>query len=175
LRQWLDQDIEPFAAMNADPIVMEHFPTTLTRDDTEKFVARIRAQFQQHNFGLWAVEFRETGEFIGFVGLHVIDFEASFTPCVEVGWRLARDYWGLGYAPEAAAESLRDGYERIGLLEIVSMTSTTNTKSMRVMEKLGMTHDPADDFDHPKLPRDHHLSRHVLYRLSADHWRQTRK
>ena len=175
LRQWSEQDVDPFVALNADPKVMEYFPSTLSRDDTEKSVARIRMQFEQHNFGLWAVQLRATGAFIGFVGLHVPDFGAPFTPCVEVGWRLARDYWGHGYAPEAAAESLRDGYERVGLSEIVSMTSTTNLKSMRVMEKLGMTHDPADDFDHPKLPRDHHLCRHVLYRLTADRWRETLK
>lgn len=175
LRHWRDEDIEPFAALNADPKVMEHFPTTLSREQTEQSVERIRGQFEQHSFGLWAVELRVTGEFVGFVGLHVPEFQAHFTPCVEVGWRLAREYWGHGYAPEAAAEAMRDGYERIGLPEIVSMTSTTNLKSMRVMEKLGMTRDPADDFDHPKLPHDHHLCRHVLYQLSAERWRQNLK
>jgi len=172
LRLWRDEDVEPFAALNADPRVMEHFPTTISRVETEQLVERIRAHFSESGFGLWAVELRETGQFLGFVGLHEPAFDAHFTPCVEVGWRLDKRYWGKGYAPEAAAEAMRDGYERLGLSEIVSMTSTSNTKSMRVMEKLGMTRNPADDFDHPKLPADHHLCRHVLYRLSADRWRQ---
>jgi ribosomal-protein-alanine N-acetyltransferase len=172
LRLWRDDDVEPFAALNADPQVMEHFPTTMSRVETEQSVERIRAQFLESGFGLWAVELRASGQFLGFVGLHVPVFDAHFTPCVEIGWRLDKPFWGKGYAPEAAAEAMRDGYQRLGLSEIVSMTSTTNLKSMRVMEKLGMTRDPADDFNHPKLPIDHHLCRHVLYRLSADRWRR---
>jgi len=170
LRNWQDEDVEPFAAMNADPDVMQHFPTALTLDETIRLVEKLIAQFAVNNFGLWAVELKSSHEFIGFVGLVVPNFEAHFTPCVEVGWRLAKSHWGNGYAPEGALAVMRDGFERIGLNEIVSMTATTNKKSIRVMEKIGMLRDPADDFDHPRLPVGSVLRRHVLYRQSRARW-----
>jgi RimJ/RimL family protein N-acetyltransferase len=172
LRHWRDEDVDSFATLNADAQVMEHFPSLLSREQTDTVTSRIRAHFTERGFGLWAVELKETGEFIGFVGLQVPTFDAHFMPCVEVGWRLDKRFWGKGYAPEAAVASLRDGYERLGLEEIVSMTTTTNKKSMRVMEKLGMSRDPADDFDHPRIPEGHRLRRHVLYRLSKKRWHE---
>jgi RimJ/RimL family protein N-acetyltransferase len=174
LRGWREEDVKPFAGMNADPNVMEHFPSRLTLDETKLFVDRIVNQFAERNFGLWAVELKSSCEFIGFVGLLVPTFDAHFTPCVEVGWRIAKEHWGSGYAPEAALEAMRDGFERIELDEIVSMTATTNKKSIRVMEKIGMLRNPEDDFDHPRLPDDHLLRRHVLYRLSKAQWSRQR-
>lgn len=164
LRPWRDADLDPFAALNADPAVMEHFPAVMTRAETEAGVARVRQVFAEHGFGWWAVEVPDVAPFIGFVGLWVPSFEARFTPCVEVGWRLAKDYWGKGYATEGARECLRFGFEDLALTEIVSFTTTTNLPSQAVMQRLAMTHDPADDFDHPKLPKGHRLERHVLYR-----------
>jgi ribosomal-protein-alanine N-acetyltransferase len=166
LRRWSDDDLEPFAALNADPVVMEHFPAPLTRAESDDLVARIESTFEDEEVGLWAVEVTATGSFAGFVGLWPATFEAHFTPAVEVGWRLAREHWGHGYAPEAARAALADGFERLGLEEIVSMTAVGNDRSRRVMEKLGMTRDPADDFEHPKMPAGHRLRPHVLYRLS---------
>jgi RimJ/RimL family protein N-acetyltransferase len=165
LRDWREEDVEPFAAMNADPEVMEHFPAPLTREETMASVERIRAQRLKHGFGLWAVEVPGVAPFIGFVGLMVPTFEAHFTPCVEVGWRIARAYWGAGYATEGARASVRYAFEQLKLAEIVSMTIPANVRSQRVMQKLGMTRDPKDDFDHPRVPEGSHARRHVLYRL----------
>ena len=167
LRPWRDDDLEPFAAMNADSAVMEHFPNPLSREESDETAARIRAFMEVRGFGLWAVEVPGSLPFVGFVGLTSPLFEAPFTPCVEVGWRLARVAWGLGYATEAARAALDLGFDRFGLDEIVSMTVPRNVRSRRVMEKLGMTRDPADDFDHPRLPEEHPLRRHVLYRLPS--------
>nr|WP_205830096.1 GNAT family N-acetyltransferase [Microbispora sp. CL1-1] len=163
MRRWREDDKEPFAALNADPVVMEHFPATLSREDSDALAERIEAGFDEHGFGLWAVE--ADGEFIGFTGLSVPRFTAPFTPCVEIGWRLARSAWGRGYATEAARASLEDGFGRAGLTEVVSFTAVQNVRSQAVMRRLGMTHDPADDFDHPALPAGHPLRRHVLYRI----------
>jgi RimJ/RimL family protein N-acetyltransferase len=170
LRQWVDADREPFAAMNADPAVMEHFPATMTREQSDALVDRIIEGWGTHGFGLWALEVRETGRFIGFTGLSVPGFEAHFTPAVEVGWRLSKDAWGNGYATEAARASLAYGFGPAGLAEIVSFTTTTNVPSQRVMQRIGMSHDPADDFDHPRLEQGHRLQRHVLYRISRAQW-----
>lgn len=170
LRRWEDGDIEPFAALNADPEVMQFFPHSLSREQTVSMVERIEAQFDAAGFSLWALELEATGDFIGFVGLSRPSFAAPFTPCVEVGWRLAKEYWGQGYAPEAAREVLRDGFERLGLPEILSFTAAVNEKSIRVMEKVRMTRDPADDFLHPMVEDGHPLQQHVLYRLLRDNW-----
>lgn len=164
LREWRDEDLPAFAAMNADPVVMEFFPGPLDRGMSDAFAARIREHFDRHGFGLWALEAVGVAEFLGFVGLSVPRFEARFTPCVEVGWRLARAYWGRGYATEAAGACLDFGFDRLGLAEVVSFTVPANVRSRAVMERLGMTHSPADDFDHPSLPDGHPLRRHVLYR-----------
>ncbi len=170
LRAWHEEDLAPFAALNADPVVMEFFPKTLDRAESDAIVERIRDLFVKHGFGLWATEVIGGAPFIGFVGLLVPRFKAHFTPCVEIGWRLAREHWGHGYATEAAQAVLEFGFRTAGLEEIVSMTSVPNERSQRVMQKLGMTHDPADDFDYHDLPREHPLCRHVLYRLKRDAW-----
>ena len=172
LRRWRDSDREPFAALNADPEVMEHFPGTLAREQSDAAVQRIEDHFRRKGFGLWAVEVVDGAPFIGFTGLVTVPFFAPFTPAVEVGWRLARAHWGHGYASEAAAEALRFGFEEARLREIVSFTIPANVRSRRVMERLGMHHDPADDFDNPRIPTGHPMSRHVLYRLTADEWRR---
>ncbi|MGD1879334.1 MAG: GNAT family N-acetyltransferase [Kiloniellaceae bacterium] len=165
LRPWRESDLAPFAALNADPEVMEHFPAPLSGLESEAVAARLRDGMVRQGFGLWAVELPDKAPFIGFIGLWAPSFEAHFTPCVEVGWRLARGFWGKGYASEGAREAVRFGFEDLGLEEIVSLTSTTNIRSQAVMRRLGMTRDPVDDFDHPNLPEAHPLCRHVLYRL----------
>lgn len=166
LRRWRDEDRAPFAALNADPLVTEFLPGPLSRADSDALVDRIEGHFAQHGFGLWAIEVPDAIPFAGFVGLAVPAFEAAFTPCVEVGWRLAAACWGRGYATEGARAALAFGFARLGLAEIVSFTVPANVRSRRVMERLGMTHDPADDFDHPALPDGHPLRRHVLYRVT---------
>ncbi|GAA0988306.1 GNAT family N-acetyltransferase [Acrocarpospora macrocephala] len=163
LRRWRDVDREPFAALNADPQVMEHFPARLTREESDLLVDRIEAGFEARGFGLWAVEIAATGEFIGFTGLAV----PGFRPGVEIGWRLARSAWGYGYASEAARAVLAEGFERHDLREIISFTAAENIRSRAVMRRIGMTHDPADDFDHPALPDNSPQRRHVLYRIHA--------
>jgi ribosomal-protein-alanine N-acetyltransferase len=167
LRRWRDSDRAPFAAMNADPEVMEHFPAALTREESDTMIERIESGFAGHGFGLWAVEVAASGEFIGFTGLSVPGFGAHFTPAVEVGWRLSRSSWGHGYATEAARRALASGFTDYGLAEVVSFTAVRNVRSQAVMRRIGMTHDPADDFDHPRLPDGHPLRRHVLWRLQA--------
>jgi RimJ/RimL family protein N-acetyltransferase len=165
LREWRDRDREPFAALNADSEVMEHFPGVMSRADSDAFADRIVTGMAELGWGLWAAEVIATGAFAGFVGLSPATFDAPFTPAVEIGWRLARVHWDQGLATEAARVDF--GFEQIGLDEIVSFTSTSNCRSRRVMEKLGMRHDPAEDFDHPRLPEGHRLRRHVLYRIAA--------
>ena len=168
LRRWRDTDREPFARMNADPRVMEFFPAPLSGEESNALIDRAEAHFELHGFGPLAAELRDTGEFIGYIGLFIPGFQAHFTPCVEIGWRLAADYWGRGLATEGAREVLRHAFTTLSLAEVVSFTVPANLRSRRVMEKLGMTHDPADDFDHPKIPAGHPLCRHVLYRLRRD-------
>jgi RimJ/RimL family protein N-acetyltransferase len=165
LRRWRASDREPFARINADPRVMEHFPAVLSREESDAAVDRIEAHFERHGYGAWAVEILGVTEFAGFVGLTIPRLEAHFTPCVEVGWRLDADYWNRGYATEAARASLRLGFESLQLEQIVSYTVPANLRSRRVMEKIGMTHSQGDDFDHPLVPEGHPLRRHVLYRL----------
>lgn len=170
LRSWKEADLVPFAAMNSDSRVMEFLPTCLTRAESDQLAGRICSAMRASGFGLWAVETRNSGEFIGYVGLLATNFEAHFTPCVEVGWRLAHRFWGRGYATEAARTALEIGFTVFGLDAIVSFTVPRNVRSRKVMERLGMTHSPADDFNHPKLESGHRLERHVLYRLSRDDW-----
>ena len=165
LRRWRESDREPFANLNADPLVMKHFPSVLSREESDAGVDRVEAHFQQHGFGVWAVELPDEAPFIGFIGLIVPRFQAHFTPCVEVGWRLAAEYWNRGYATEGAVASLKFGFDVLGLSEIVALTVPGNLASRRVMEKIGMVRNPADDFDHPMLPEGHPLRRHVLYRI----------
>ncbi len=165
LRHWRESDREAFSAMNADARVMEFFPAPLSRAESDKAFERIQTHFVCHGFGLCAVELRSSGLFVGFIGLAIPSFQASFTPCVEIGWRLAADYWGQGLATEGAREMLRYAFTELAVESLVSFTVPGNLRSRRVMERLGMTHNPADDFDHPDLPAGHPLRRHVLYRI----------
>jgi RimJ/RimL family protein N-acetyltransferase len=165
LRPWCDADLAPFAALNADPRVREHFPSCLTQAQSDAAAEGIRGFFDLRGYGLWAAEVVGGAPFIGFVGLAEPSFMAHFTPCVEIGWRLAHAHWGQGYATEGARAALAFGFETLGLAEIVSMTTVTNTRSRRVMEKLEMHRDPAEDFDHPNLAPGSPARRHVLYRL----------
>lgn len=170
LRGWRPEDRAPFADLNADPAVMEHFPSTLSRAESDALADRIESHFAKHGFGLWAVEIPGVAPFAGFIGLSVPAFETHFTPCVEIGWRLARAQWGKGYATEGASATLRLGFESLGLAEIVSFTVPANTPSRRVMARIGMHDSPADEFDHPRLPPGHPLRRHVLYRITKAQW-----
>jgi RimJ/RimL family protein N-acetyltransferase len=172
LRGFRPADRAAFAELNADPEVMSHFPSTLTAAESDALVDRIEVHWRRHGFGLWAVERGTGGDFIGFVGLTVTAFSAPFTPCVEIGWRLSRAAWGSGYATEGASAALRFGFVDRSLEEIVSFTVGTNARSRRVMERLGMTHEPAEIFDHPLLPPGHPLRGHVLYRLRRSEWSQ---
>lgn len=167
LRPWCDADRAPFASMNADARVMEYFPNCLSRAESDAMVDRIQEHFREHGFGFWVLEIADVAPFIGFAGLAVPRFSAHFTPCVEIGWRLARKYWGYGYATEAARLALDHAFGTLALAEVVSFTAATNQRSRAVMERLGMYRDPAEDFDHPALPQNHSLRRHVLYRLDS--------
>jgi RimJ/RimL family protein N-acetyltransferase len=169
LRRWRPSDRAAFAAMNADPAVMAHFPSTLTRAESDALADAIEAHLAARGFGLWAVEIPGVAPFAGYVGLSVPTFDAPFTPCVEIGWRLVAAHWGCGYATEAAGAVLVHAWDVLGLSEIVSFTTAGNARSRGVMERLGMRYDPADDFDHPNLPPGHPLRPHVLYRVARPH------
>lgn len=156
--------------MSADPAVMAYLLAFASPDAIALWIDRQQAHLAANGFCLWAIESQESGEFMGTAGLMRIGYEDHFTPAVEVGWRLAHRFWGQGYAPEAARAAVQFGFEVKGLAEIVANTVAPNLNSRRVMEKLGMTHDPAGDFDHPRVPDGHALKRQVLYRLSARQW-----
>jgi RimJ/RimL family protein N-acetyltransferase len=164
LRRWREEDREPFAALNRDAEVMRYYQAPLDRAQSDAFVDWQREIFDDRGWGLWAVEVAGGAPFVGFVGLNVPGFEAHFTPAVEVGWRLAREHWGHGYATEAGHAAIAFAFEELGLDEVVSFTTVANERSRRVMERLGMTRDPADDFEYPSLAADHPLRPHVLYR-----------
>lgn len=168
LRRWTAADRAPLSELNADPEVMRYFPATLSAAQTDHFIDVADARLAHDGFGLWAVE--TDGAFIGYAGLARPSFHAAFTPTVDISWRLARHAWGFGYATEAARAVLDDGFSRIGLSEVVAYTTHTNQRSRAVMQRLGMTHDPNDDFDHPRLPTTSPLRRHVLFRLPANDW-----
>jgi len=174
LRRWTDADLAPFADLNADPEVMEHFPSTLTTEQAAAFIEHAERGFEERGFGWWAVETRDDAAFIGFVGLSRVGPEYPFGPAVETGWRLARPAWGHGYATEAATAALGFGFAGLGLEEVVAFTAAGNRRSQAVMTRLGMTRDPADDFGHPALAEGHRLHAHVLYRLDRRHWEATR-
>lgn len=170
LRAWRDEDRAPFRAMNADPRVMECFPSVLTDAQSDALFDRIVAHHAQHRFGLWALELPGTADFIGFTGLSIPAWNPPFGACVEIGWRLAYDHWGQGYATEAGRAALAHGFGVLHLDEIVSFTAALNHRSEHVMQRLGMRHAASDDFDHPALPSGDRLQRHVLYRLSRAEW-----
>jgi RimJ/RimL family protein N-acetyltransferase len=169
LRQWREADLDPFAALNADPEGMHHFPSPLTRAESDALAEREAILIGLRGWGLWAAEVTKTKAFIGFIGLAEPGFDAHFTPAIEIGWRLARRHWGKGYATEGARAALAFAFDSLGLDEVISFTTVANTKSRRVMERIGMTHDSADDFEHPLLPPGDPLQPHVLYRA----WRTT--
>ena len=173
LRTWRESDRRPFRELNADARVMEFMPGTLSAESSDEVMERIERHFERHGYGLFAAELRSTSAFIGFIGFAVPNFEAPFMPAVEIGWRLTSKAWGHGLATEGAREVLRFGFLDLGLKELVSYTVPANVRSRRVMEKLGMTHDPVDDFDHPILPAEHPLRRQVLYRLDRLAWEQS--
>lgn len=164
LRRWLPGDSGLFAAMNADPEVMRFFPRMLSRSETEVFIQRIEAHFDRHGYGLYAVEERETGRFIGFIGFQWARLETDFTPCIEIGWRLERTRWGMGYATEGARKCLRHGFETLGFQAVFSFTSSINRRSIAVMERIGLKY--RKNFGHPGLPPDHALHDHVLYSIT---------
>jgi len=170
MRRWLESDREPFAAMNADPAVMEFFPSVLARADSDASIDAWEDQFAAHGWSNWAVETLSSGEFIGFVGLSVPRRQLPFSPCVEIGWRLAARFWGQGFATEAAQAALAAGFERIGLSEIVSFTAVTNVRSRAVMKRLRLRN-AHSDFEHPALPEGHRLRLHCLYRITSAEWR----
>ena len=165
LRRWRDADVEPFVEMNADPKVMEFFPDVMTVEETQESVERYRRHFDDHGFGFWVAELKGSDSFAGVIGMAHTRFDSHFTPAVEVGWRLAAKHWGNGYAPEGALAAIDFAFRYVGLKEVVAMTAAGNLKSRRVMEKIGMTRDAKDDFDHPLVPSDHFTFRHVLYRI----------
>lgn len=165
LRRWRDQDRDPFAALNTHPAVVEFLAGPLSRSESDALIERIEQAFDERGYGWWAVEVPGEAPFVGFVGLAPVAFEAGFTPAVEIGWRLDPQWWGRGLATEAARAALAYAFDVVELDEVVSFTAVANIRSRRVMERLGMTRDPADDFAHPGLPVDHALVEHVLYRV----------
>ena len=165
LRQWRQSDLEPFAAMNADADVIRYYPAIWTREQSNGFAERVRRLIDERGWGFWAVEEEASGLFIGFVGLHTPSNELPFSPCVEVGWRLAKSYWGQGYATEAAHAAIRFAFEQLHLTELVAFTAMANLKSRAVMQRIGMQF--VSEFDHPNVPVESGLRRHVLYNLCS--------
>ncbi len=171
LRGWRDSDLAPFARLNADPQVMQFMPRQLSREESDAFAKACQAQIAARGWDRWAVARRDSGDFVGAVGLSRVTFPAPFTPCTEVAWRLAREHWGHGFATEAARAALRYGFEQLELPEVVSFTVPANVRSRAVMERLGLTHHPEEDFGHPRVPQDHRLHAHVFYRITRAQWR----
>lgn len=170
LRQWRDADLAPFAALNADPEVMRYMPRCLERSESDALAGRYRERIAERGWDLWALERRDDGSFVGALGLTVATFPAPFTPCLEIAWRLAKGQWGQGLATEAAAAVLRFGFQTLALEEVLAFTVPANRRSRAVMQRLGMRHDLAADFEHPRLAHGHPLRPHVLYRLRRADW-----
>ncbi len=169
LRQWREEDREPFAALNSDPEVMEFFPSPLSRCESDVLADRIAQSITERGWGLWAADLKESGEFIGFIGLWIPSSTLPYSPCVEVAWRLARRFWGKGLATEGARAALRTGFKSLGLDQIFSFTSPLNLRSLAVMERLGMTAEP-NTFEHPNVPMGDLLREHIAYRLTKVEW-----
>lgn len=167
LRPWCNEDLEPFAKLNGDPRVREFFPGILNKQESDAVSRLFLESIEKNGWGFWAAALSQTGEFIGFIGLQQVDTPFPFVPAVEIGWRLAFEHWGKGYATEGAQAALQYGFETLDLEEIVSFTPVNNRRSRNVMDKIGMHHDPADDFDHPKISEGHPLRKHVLYRKKS--------
>jgi RimJ/RimL family protein N-acetyltransferase len=174
LRHWRDEDVEPFRVTNADPRVMEHFPSVLSGEQSDTLAERISQRLLEQDFGFWAVEVPGIADFIGFIGLSVPGFASHFTPCVEIGWRLAAEHWGRGYASEGASAALGRAFGSLNLKEVVSFTVPANRRSIGVMERIGMVRSPADDFDRPWRPDGSPFQRHVLYRIRQSDWLRRR-
>ncbi|AIY43161.1 acetyltransferase [Collimonas arenae] len=170
LRQWRDDDLAELAAMCADPQVMRYFPAVLSYQESAALLGRMHDHFARHGFGFWALQRKDNDEFIGLTGLLQVGFDAPFTPAVEIGWRLARQHWGQGFAREAASTALAAGFQQLGLEQIVSFTADTNLPSQKVMQAIGMQRDSIDDFQHPKLADGHPLKPHMLYRITKAQW-----
>ena len=168
LRAWRAEDIEPYYQINQDAKVIEYLRGALSLNEAEQFINKTNGHLEQRGYTLWAVELKSTAELLGFIGLNYADWEAAFTPAVEIGWRLGSQYWGKGYATEGARACLDFAFNQVGLDEVVSFTVPMNKKSIAVMERIGMRRDMAGDFCHPKLALDHPLSKHILYRISRD-------
>lgn len=175
LRTWKKEDADPYFQINQNPKIIEFIRGPITMEQVNDFISAVNRQSDKHGYTLWAVELKETGELMGFIGLNYIDWESHFTPAVEVGWRLGSQFWGKGYATEGAKASLDYGFKQCGLKEIVSFTVPANIRSIRVMEKIGLKRDVNGDFAHPKLAADHLLSQHILYRLTIDEYLQAGK
>jgi RimJ/RimL family protein N-acetyltransferase len=167
LRRWRPADLPAFAAINADPEVMRHFPTTLSREASAALLARIEASFETHGYGLWALELPEGSPLVGCAGIAQVAIDVPFAPAVELAWRLDRAHWGRGLASEAARAAAQFAFGELAVAELIAYTAQGNARSRRVMERLGMRRDPAEDFVHPDLPPGHPLAEHVLYRLAA--------
>lgn len=170
LRQWIEADFEPFAALNADPRVREFFSCMLSREESDESIKVLSGHISKYGWGLWAASLLENDEFIGFIGLQNVPFNAHFTPAVEIGWRLAHKHWGKGFATEGAKAALKFGFESIELNKIVSFTTVNNLRSRHVMAKIGMHHDQKDDFDHPNISSENPMKKHVLYQLHREEW-----
>lgn len=170
LRSWNDNDYELFAQLNADPLVMKYFFTTLSREESDQMLNRIQAKLDKRGWGLWAVSPLDSSELMGFIGLNDITSPAHLSQYIEVGWRLSPKYWKQGFATEGALACLKYAFETLKLPEIISITAMPNKSSIGVMERIGMHRNPAEDFDHPNLPDDHWLKKHVLYRLTKEEW-----
>ncbi|HEX2525196.1 MAG TPA: GNAT family N-acetyltransferase [Geminicoccus sp.] len=173
MRPWREADRRGFRMLNADPEVMRYFPRPLSAERSDSIMEAWQDHIDRHGWGFWAVEQASDGAFVGAVGIANATFPAPFTPAVEIGWRLSRAYWHKGYAQEAASEAMRYGFDELQVDEIVAFTLPTNLPSRRVMERLGMRHDPADDFEHPSVEAGHPMRHHVLYRLARVDWRAT--
>lgn len=165
LRPWRPEDLEPFAKLNADPRVREFFPSILTREESDRSAEIMSREIKNQGWGFWAVSAPGVADFIGMIGIDHVHFEAPFTPAVEIGWRLSHEFWGKGYATEGAYAALQFAFDSLHLDEVVAFTAVKNRRSRAVMEKLGMHHTPADDFDHPKVPDGNPVKRQVLYRI----------
>ncbi len=165
LREWEEKDFEPFMRLNADPLIMEYFPRVLDEARSKHLFKHFQEHFKKHGYGLYALENKTNHEFMGFVGLNNIDFDAPFTPATEIAWRLDYGYWGKGYATEAARAVLAHAFGKLKLDEVVAHAVYDNDRAVHVMEKLGMKRDPKGDFAYPKLPKGHPLGQHLLYRL----------
>lgn len=166
LRPWRTSDLAAFAAINADPEVMQFYSHLLQRKESDALAEKIQREFAERGYGYWAVEVPGVADFIGYIGLKYWDLDMAFAPCIDMGWRLDSTHWGKGYATEGARAVIQHGFETLGFSEIVAMATTENTRSIRLMERLGMTTDQVENFEHPNLPQGHPLSWHVLYRLS---------